>query len=378
MRMLVVPLFGSHFVPMASTFTPIPKSRKERPAAADSITTSRPPKTTMFGIPGIGHYHGCGMETNHRTRFGVVIPAFGCASTIGATLDAVALQGHRPSAVIVVIDGPDRELEEIVAGHSQFTEILVLPKNTGGPSEPRNAGVDRIQARHELDAVWFLDADDLPAPDFLKVMDDLLQRHSGAAMVVASHMNWTVSYQPAEPAPFSPTLESVVFDLDWYLKNTGEVLPSFSVIRTRSIDHLRTDGGGFHSDLRNNQDYEFFVRMIAILECVRTPWVGGAYRIHEASISANQAGAWDCRRQADVRLANWFERRGERRLAARFLANADSAARRSAKESWHAGRKAAAASTLFRRMIFSLDLKSAAVFFRLAIGAERPSGRDGT
>ena len=314
------------------------------------------------------------METKDRTRFGVVIPAFECALTIGATLDAVAAQVHAATAVIVVLDGPDPELEEIVAGHSQSPEVLVLPKNTGGPGEPRNTGMDRIRARHELDAIWFLDADDIPAPAFLKVMDDLLQRHASAAMVVVNHINWTDSDPLPEPLAFSSTLESVEFDLDWYLKQTGAVLPSFSVIRTRSFDQLRKDGGGFHPTLTNNQDYELFVRVITDFECVRTPWVGGAYRVHEASISANQARAWDCRRRADLELSDWFKRRGARGLAKRFLGSSGSAARRSAKESWYAGRKAFAASALLRRMIWSLDPKAAVVLFRLVIGVERPSG----
>ncbi len=326
-------------------------------------------------MPTIGLYHADIMETKNRTRFGVVIPAFKSALTIGATLDAVALQDHRASAVIVVIDGPDPELEEIVAGHSQSPEVLVLPKNTGGPGAPRNAGMDQIRARHELDAIWFLDADDIPSPAFLKVMDDLLQRHASAAMIVVSHINWVASDPLPEPLAFSSTLESVALDLDWYLKHTGAVLPSFSVIRTRSFDQLRKRGGGFHSHLTNNQDYELFVRVITDFQCVRTPWVGGAYRVHEASISANQAKAWDCRRQADLELSDWFKRRGARGLAKRFLAGAGSAARRSAKESWHAGRKAFAASALLRRMIWSLDMKAAVVLFRLVIGAKRPSGR---
>ena len=71
------------------------------------------------------------MEPRNRTRFGVVIPAFNSASVIEATLDAVAAQVHAATAVIVVLDGPDTAIEEIVVRHSMSPEVLVLPENSG-------------------------------------------------------------------------------------------------------------------------------------------------------------------------------------------------------------------------------------------------------
>jgi glycosyltransferase involved in cell wall biosynthesis len=328
-------------------------------------------------VPTIHLYHEAIMETKKRTRFGVVIPAFNAASIIESTLDAVASQDHVPTAVIVVIDGPDPILEQIVARHPSSPEVLVLPENSGGPSRPRNIGADRIRAQHELDAIWFMDDDDLPASAFLGVMDVMLRDHPNAAMVATSFSNWLPSDAPPDPHLSPAAVEAVKLDLDWYLQHTGALLLSFAVIRVDALDRLDNDGGRFHPKLPNNQDYQFFIRLMFISECRRIPWKGGAYRIHDASLSADRSAAWDCRARADLLLANWFAARGARAVSRRFIASSGSAARRAAKEVWHAGRRAEAASRLLRRSLVSLDPKAVVVLFRLVIGVERPSGARG-
>ena len=328
-------------------------------------------------MPTIHLYHEAIMEPRNRTRFGVVIPAFNSASVIEATLDAVAAQVHAATAVIVVLDGPDPAIEEIVVRHSMSPEVLVLPENSGGPGLPRNVGADRLRAQHEIDAFWFLDADDLPSPEFLGVMNRVLDEHPNTAMVISEFTNWPDSVPPPDSQPVPVVIHSVEIELDWYLEHTGALLPSFSVIRAEAFDRLQSDAGGFRRELSNNQDYQLFVRLIAMAECRRTTWNGGAYRIHAASISSNKAKAWDCRSRADRMLANWFESRGSTEVSRRFIAKSSSAARRAAKETWHAGRRAEAVSRLLRRATVSLDPKAAVVLARLVLGVEGSSPNHG-
>lgn len=317
------------------------------------------------------------MASKIGNRFGVVIPAFKAASTIEATLDAVASQDHVPTAVIVVIDGPDPILEQIVVRHPSSPEVLVLPENSGGPSRPRNIGVDRIRAQHEIDAIWFLDNDDLPASAFLGVMDAMLRNHPNAAMVAASFSNWSPSDAPPDPHLAPAAVEAVKPDLDWYLRHTGALLLSFAVIRVDVLDRLDNDGGVFHPKLTHNQDYEFFIRLMFVSECWRIPWNGGAYRIHDASLSADRSATWDCRARADLLLANWFAARGARAVSRRFIASSGSAARRAARDLWHAGLRSAAASRLLRRSLVSLDPKAVFVLAELVLGIDKPSGKRG-
>ncbi len=316
------------------------------------------------------------MGSTSETRIGIVIPAFKSALTIEVTLDAVASQVHAAVAVIVVIDGPDPKLEEIVRRHPSSPEVLVLPENSGGPARPRNVGADRLRSRHDIEAVWFLDADDLPAPGFLGTMARLFDDHPKAAMVFSDFANWVDSSPRPDPAPPPSIPVSVEIELDWYLENTGAILPSYSVIRGDALDRLRNDGGGFSPELPNNQDYELFVRLIATSEARRIAWSGGAYRVHDAAISSNRAMAWSCRSRADQMLATWFESRGSLEVARRFIAKAGSAARRANKELWHVGRGGEAARGLLWRTVGSLDPKAAVVLARLVLGVgDSPSKR---
>ncbi|MDG2020515.1 MAG: glycosyltransferase family A protein [Phycisphaerales bacterium] len=316
------------------------------------------------------------MGSTSEIRFGVVIPAFKSAPTIGTTLDAVASQTHPAAAVIVVIDGPDPTLEEIVRRHPSSPEVLVLPENSGGPGCPRNEGVDRLRSRHDIEAFWFLDADDLPFPDFLGTMARSLCDHPDAAMVSSHFDNWIDSSPQPDPPAVPGVLESIEIEFDWYLENTGAILPSYSVIRGDAFERLRSDGGGFSPELPHNQDYELFVRLISTSECCRVAGSGGAYRIHEASISSNQASVWRCRARADRMLATWFEARGSSEVARRFIAKSGSAARRSEKELWRSGRRGEATRGLLLRAARSLDPKSAVVLARLVLeGGGSPSKR---
>lgn len=264
---------------------------------------------------------------------GVVLPAYRCGSTIGETLDAVAGQTVTPSAVVVVLDGEDPDLETVVRTHPSGVEVLVNPVNSGGPGIPRDIGVDRLRARGSFDAIWFLDPDDVPDPRFLEMTSEMLERHPSASFAVTGHRNWS---DGEPPPPRDRVLDRApsAIDLDWYLGSTGSLLPSFSLFRLDRLVGLRTPESIFDCSLRVNQDYDLFVRLLHRGVGVRTAWSGGAYRIHGAGISADAVALWLCRLQADEGLARWFDDSGEHDLAARFRRSSGSALRQGARHLW--------------------------------------------
>ena len=129
------------------------------------------------------------MSRSRPVQFGIVIPAFRATSTIVSTLDAIVAQTLPPRSVIVVIDGSDPELEELVAEHRLHCEVIVLPENTGAPCTPRNVGAASLCARPDIDAIWFLDDDDIPDPDFLAIMDETLGSHPESMFACSSFRN---------------------------------------------------------------------------------------------------------------------------------------------------------------------------------------------
>ena len=98
----------------------------------------------------------------------VVVPTYNRAALMGATLDSLARQTHRPVEVIVVDDGSTDETEAAVRQWqaSVDLETVYLKTANQGAAAARNAGV--AAARHGW--VTFLDSDDLAHPDWLAAL----------------------------------------------------------------------------------------------------------------------------------------------------------------------------------------------------------------
>lgn len=316
------------------------------------------------------------MSDSNDISIGVVVPAYRSAGTVAATLDALAAQTVAPTDAIVVVDGPDPATEAAVRDHSSGIEVVTLPVNTGGPAGPRNEGAARLRDRRSLDAIWFLDADDVPDPRFIEVVRDLLKRDPDVDLVATRFRKWRTGERP-------PMRDDVLdrpprrLDLDWYLSNTGSLLPSFSVLRTRILDRVRSGQASFAVDLRINQDYDLFVRAIQLGKAVAIAWSGGTYRLHEGGISANATATWLCRLTADEGLARWFEAEENHALAARFRRAAGSSARRAARHLWRrrlSGDRAVALRLLLDDLAGRRDPRSFATLAMLALGLDRRAG----
>ncbi|MEE2972459.1 MAG: glycosyltransferase family A protein [Planctomycetota bacterium] len=59
----------------------------------------------------------------------------------------------------------------------------MLPTHSGGPATPRNAGMDHLRARHDLDAIYCLDVDDVPHPRFLEIVSRTMASNPAADLV---------------------------------------------------------------------------------------------------------------------------------------------------------------------------------------------------
>jgi glycosyltransferase involved in cell wall biosynthesis len=112
------------------------------------------------------------------TTFSFVIPTYNERDDIGATLDAVLAQRHRPKDVIVVDGGSTDGTRELLRERSERDGItLIKERRRRGVAAARNAGIDVATG----DVVVILNADVVPPPDFLQRLDDAYRR--GAEMV---------------------------------------------------------------------------------------------------------------------------------------------------------------------------------------------------
>jgi len=185
----------------------------------------------------------------------VVIPAFRAASTIARTL-ASCLQDIPGRNVIVVLDGPDDALEDVVRSATDRTgegvQVIVRPQQ-GGASTCRNLGLERVETEYVL----FLDADDYTEPGTLVAV--CAAAKEGEADIVFGlfcHEMPCGSRRYRSPDAMYKPLTCANVVRQWLLEDYTP--PCAVVWRTAFVRSL----GGWDETLRKNQDGDLMLRAL--------------------------------------------------------------------------------------------------------------------
>lgn len=111
-------------------------------------------------------------------KISVIIAAYNAEEYLSETMDSIFLQTMNNSEyeVIVINDGSsDNTLSILNSYKKNYSNLIIIDKENGGPSSARNAGLDIAQGEY----VFFFDADDLLEPDALSTMyDTISEKHS--------------------------------------------------------------------------------------------------------------------------------------------------------------------------------------------------------
>lgn len=184
----------------------------------------------------------------------VVVPAYNAAQTIGRALESIAAQTLRPAEVIVVDDGSvDATADAAAAMQAALgeTRLRVIRQ------ENKGAGAARNRAVHEASQPYlaFLDADDEWLPEKLARSMQVL-RDGGYLLVAHDYLDATPDGDvhvdcrrrfKEMPDPYTSL----------YLKG---YIPSISVVTRRDAVIA---AGGFDETLRNAQDFDLWLKLLA-------------------------------------------------------------------------------------------------------------------
>ena len=111
-------------------------------------------------------------------KISVIIAAYNAEEYLSETMDSIFLQTMDNSEyeVIVINDGSsDNTLSILNSYKKNYSNLIIIDKENGGPSSARNAGLDIAQGEY----VFFFDADDLLEPDALSTMyNTIFEKHS--------------------------------------------------------------------------------------------------------------------------------------------------------------------------------------------------------
>lgn len=185
----------------------------------------------------------------------VIIPAYKAEATIGRALSSIASQTLMPAEIVIVDDGSNDNTETVI--HRLRDELI--PADVIYVKNPTNlgAGATRNRAIAEASKTYlaFLDADDEWLPKKLERSMDVMTE-SESTLVAHDYMNTESDHDvhidcraryDSHPDPY----------IALYLKG---FIPSISVIAKRDAVLAV---GGFDENLRNAQDFDLWLKLLA-------------------------------------------------------------------------------------------------------------------
>lgn len=225
----------------------------------------------------------------HRPTVAVIIPAYQCEATLGATLASVAAQSVQPAEVVVGDDGStDSTIAVARSWEGKLPLRVVQTTQNLGPAGARHAAI--LASSSEM--VALVDADDICFPDHLESM---LAAHAQTddGLASADVFRWIPGRAiGARPLSAASPLPPPGAQLAWLLK--ADYLSIASLFSRRRYDEV----GGFRTQFHEGEDWDLWIRMVrAGATVVRPPQPTLLYRLSEGSVSSSEAAA-----QAHLRM----------------------------------------------------------------------------
>ncbi len=257
----------------------------------------------------------------HQPLVSVVIPTWNAANYLPATLETVFSQTWPNIQIIVVDDGSTDETSELLASYQSRLTVISL-KNSGGPSRPRNKGIEHSQGEF----IAFFDSDDLMDPDKISRAMAVFTKNPDVGLVCSD-------FRSIDPADIiiknryltdykdfrrdlnaSPWVDTSILPADKAFQHLlrGNFVGTSSVICRRDI---LLEVGPFDESMKNADDIDMWLRVARhghnfafidqVLHSYRLTPGGvtarGARRI-PAIITGLENQLPHCRRQADRRF----------------------------------------------------------------------------
>lgn len=113
------------------------------------------------------------MSVNGEPRASIIIPAYNAEKYILDTLNSIVAQNFTDWECLVVDDGSDDDTASLVEAYPDQRVRLIRQENSGGPSKPRNKGIEQSRAA----IIFMFDADDLMMPSKLSITLTQFDKH---------------------------------------------------------------------------------------------------------------------------------------------------------------------------------------------------------
>lgn len=144
------------------------------------------------------------MKRDDCPRISIIVPIYKVEAYLNQCVDSILSQSYREFELILVDDGSPDDCGAICEEYALHDDrIIVIHRKNGGLSAARNTGMEIARGEY----LFFVDSDDLIAPDILERMMRIMLREK-ASMVMCRKCDFKESQQP-EVFPGKDTPDSV-------------------------------------------------------------------------------------------------------------------------------------------------------------------------
>lgn len=182
--------------------------------------------------------------------FSIIIPYYKKRQYIKRCLDSVMNQSFQDFEIILVDDGSEDDLNELL-DQNYRGRIKVITQENQGVSVARNIGI--ANATHEY--VAFLDADDCWSPFYLEKNASVINREINVK-IIGSHYSRVKAEVEMDALP----LDYYQFENYFYSAIRNTYFTSSSTIIHRNFFNENT---GFNSVLKRGEDIDVWLRAVA-------------------------------------------------------------------------------------------------------------------
>ncbi|MGH7484858.1 MAG: glycosyltransferase family 2 protein [bacterium] len=221
-----------------------------------------------------------------------VIPCYKQGHFLAEAVQSVLGQTVNDLECIVVNDGsPDTTREVAMQLASGDPRVRYIEQVNRGLAAARNRGLGEARGRF----IQFLDADDIIAPDKLRIQTDILRAQSRWAVAYSDH-RYCPQHDTSATVPSRSKIQPrfVMGKPLWDMAARWETqlsIPIHSFLFDAGL--FRSTGICFDESLPTHEDWDCWMRILEVDPIVvHTPGELAIYRLHPDSMTTNQRMMW--------------------------------------------------------------------------------------
>ncbi len=194
--------------------------------------------------------------------FSVVIPAYNYGHCLERAVKSVLTQDYPHFEVLVIDDGSTDNTAKVMAGLQEASGagLRCFHQQNKGLAAVRNRGVDEAGT----DWLIFLDADDEMCPGALQALQNAIETHPSARLIIGAHETDTTGVRERVSAPRVSTTREANFR-DYLSKKIG--ISNGACAMHRDLFTTVT----YESTLRHTEDIPVFAHILANYDVAVTP-----------------------------------------------------------------------------------------------------------